>query len=107
MIAYKNIKLLTDRGQIIDDAPYIHFSVQGDFIVFKPPIDSCLCGVVNKVGRDHVGLVVLNHFNVSVPIYRQEVSVTKGDKCKFTVAQIHMHRNLLSMRGKNIQLVNS
>ena len=106
LIAYSNIKLLSDRGQIMDDTPFIHFRIRADFILFKPCVGSRLRGEVNKVGKDHVGLLVHDHFNVSVPItgrWRQEeVTVAKGDSCEFTVTELYMHRNLLSIRGKNV-----
>ncbi|XP_070198792.1 DNA-directed RNA polymerase I subunit RPA43-like [Littorina saxatilis] len=107
LIAYSNIKLLRDNGRVIDDAPFIHFKIQADFVLFRPSVGSCLRGVVNKVGKDHIGLLVHDHFNVSVPLlqngHREEVTVVKGDSCTFTVSHLYMHRNLLSMRGKHVQ----
>ena len=64
---------------------------------------------MNKVGKDHIGLLVHDHFNVSVPLThrerQEEVAVMKGDRCEFTVTHLHMHRNLLSMRGMNVHSV--
>lgn len=109
LIAYSNIKLRGDIGQIIDDGPYIHFKILADFVIFQPRVGLRLKAVVNKLSKDHVGLLVHNHFNVSVPLNRngfgnkEHVLVSKGDECEFTVTHVFMHRNLLSLRGKNIQ----
>ncbi|KAK7477176.1 hypothetical protein BaRGS_00031561 [Batillaria attramentaria] len=107
LIAYSHIKLLSDKGQIIDDSPFIHFKIKADFVIFQPQISSCLKGVVNKISRDHVGIVIHQYFNASVPLvqngHKEATDWSRGDPCVFTVTKLFMHRNLLSMRGKNIE----
>ncbi|XP_076438543.1 DNA-directed RNA polymerase I subunit RPA43-like [Babylonia areolata] len=102
VIGYSNVRLLTDKGLVIDDAPYINFRISADFIVFQPRVGARLQGVVNKIGKDHIGLVVHGHFNVSIRLTsgQPESTVSKGDLCQFTVVRVHTHRHLLSMIGK-------
>ena len=106
-ISYKNVKIHSDKVSIIEDMPHIHFRIRADFVLFKPIVGSRLKGVVNKVGKDHIGLLVNNRFNVCVPIVDNQmdsVVVSKGDFCNFTIVDIHLHMNLLSMTANNLQL---
>lgn len=41
--------------------------IQADFYIFKPEIDKVLNGVVNKYSPRHVGVLIYNTFNVSIP----------------------------------------
>ena len=60
---------------------------------------------MNKVGKDHVGLLMHGNFNVSIPLCQYkggqaEATPSKGDLQEFTVTEVHLHRNLLSLKGK-------
>jgi DNA-directed RNA polymerase I subunit RPA43 len=66
MLAYSDIKLLSDTGKIIHETPHIHFPIQFKAICFVPTIGSPLVGKVNLVGADHLGLLVLGVFNASI-----------------------------------------
>ncbi|PVD33408.1 hypothetical protein C0Q70_04664 [Pomacea canaliculata] len=106
LIAYSNIKILGDKGILLDDSPYIHLKIQADFIVFQPRVGSRLRGCVNKTSKAHVGILVHNFFNASVAHDQDghvEETVSKDEDCEFTVTELFLHRNHLSLRGKNIQ----
>lgn len=67
LLGYQNIKLINDKGVIHNDSNGIHVDLEGDFFVFKPEIGKELKGVLNRKGKDFVGVLVYNTFNVSIP----------------------------------------
>jgi DNA-directed RNA polymerase I subunit RPA43 len=67
LCGYKNIKFLSEEGHICDDSSFIHINIQADFFIFKPSIGKVIEGVVSKKSKDHVGCLVHNIFNVSLP----------------------------------------
>ena len=46
----------------------VNVKAMGKATVFAPKMRSYLIGKVNKIGQDHIGLVVGNIFNASIPI---------------------------------------
>ncbi|KAK7124253.1 hypothetical protein R3I94_018575 [Phoxinus phoxinus] len=65
-MAYDNIKIVGQHGDIYDDQGFIHFNIEASFVIFKPQIGSKLVGVINKMGVGHVGCLVHGCFNASV-----------------------------------------
>ncbi|XP_016298007.1 DNA-directed RNA polymerase I subunit RPA43-like [Sinocyclocheilus anshuiensis] len=65
-MAYDNIKVVGQHGDIHDDQGFIHFNIEASFVVFKPKKGSKLVGVINKMGVGHVGCLVHGCFNASV-----------------------------------------
>lgn len=35
-MAYDNIRIIGEKGDIYDDSSYIHMDIQADFVVFQP-----------------------------------------------------------------------
>lgn len=66
LLAYSKLRLVEPFGRIINETPYIHCKVIMDALVFQPKIGSTIEGVVNKVGSNHVGLLVAGVFNASI-----------------------------------------
>jgi hypothetical protein len=67
LIAYWNIKLTHEHAQILDTDPaYIIVDCTVTMLVFKFDVKHKLIGRVNVVGKDHIGLVVLDAFNVAI-----------------------------------------
>uniref|UniRef100_A0A8C2C6V0 DNA-directed RNA polymerase subunit n=1 Tax=Cyprinus carpio TaxID=7962 RepID=A0A8C2C6V0_CYPCA len=64
-MAYDDIKIVGQHGDIHDDQGFIHFNIEASFVVFKPKKGSKL-GVINKMGVGHVGCLVHGCFNASV-----------------------------------------
>ncbi|XP_034017135.1 DNA-directed RNA polymerase I subunit RPA43 [Thalassophryne amazonica] len=67
LLAYDNIRIVGHHGDIYDDSGYIHMDVEAEFIVFQPKRGQKLLGKVNKLGVSHVGCLVHNCFNASIP----------------------------------------
>ncbi|XP_014822616.1 PREDICTED: DNA-directed RNA polymerase I subunit RPA43 [Poecilia mexicana] len=66
-LAYDNIRIATQQGDIYDDSGYIHMDIEANFIVFQPKRGQKLLGKVNKLGVSHVGCLVHGCFNASIP----------------------------------------
>ncbi|XP_016369800.1 DNA-directed RNA polymerase I subunit RPA43 [Sinocyclocheilus rhinocerous] len=65
-MAYDNIKVVGQHGDIYDDQGFIHLNIEASFVLFKPKKGSKLVGVINKMGVGHVGCLVHGCFNGSV-----------------------------------------
>lgn len=67
VIAYSNIRFETDKARIISESPFAHVWVTVDFLVWAPKKGNVLQGWVNLQSASHVGLLVENTWNVSIP----------------------------------------
>ncbi len=65
LLAFDNIST-EEIGVISTESPFLHFYVTGDFTVFRPAVGQELVGVVNKVSKEHLGLICFGLFNVSL-----------------------------------------
>ena len=66
-MAMQNIKLLNQRSVIVDESPFIRFTVTADCLVFKPLRGMEIEGTVNMLGLHYIGLIVGGLFNASIP----------------------------------------
>lgn len=67
VIAYANIRFESDEARIVAESPFAHVWVTVDFLVWGPKKGSVLQGWVNLQSASHVGLLVENTWNVSIP----------------------------------------
>lgn len=67
IIAMQNIKLLNQRSMIVDESPFIRFTVTADCLVFKPQRGMEITGTVNMLGLHYIGLIIGGLFNASIP----------------------------------------
>ncbi|KAJ7991632.1 hypothetical protein DPEC_G00285910 [Dallia pectoralis] len=65
-LAYDDVSVLGQHGDIYDDSGYIHLNIQASFVVFQPKKGQKLLGVVNKLSINHVGCLVHGCFNASI-----------------------------------------
>ncbi|XP_042333040.1 DNA-directed RNA polymerase I subunit RPA43 [Sceloporus undulatus] len=66
-VAYDNIKITKELGDIIDDIGAIHLDIEANFAVFQPQAGKKLVGIINKVAPSHIGCLVHGCFNASIP----------------------------------------
>ncbi|XP_072859379.2 DNA-directed RNA polymerase I subunit RPA43 isoform X1 [Pogona vitticeps] len=66
-VAYDDIKITKELGDIIDDIGAIHLNIEANFVVFQPKAGKKLVGVINKVAPSHLGCLVHGCFNASIP----------------------------------------
>ncbi|KAI5850320.1 hypothetical protein DFP73DRAFT_538922 [Morchella snyderi] len=67
VIAYDNVRFESDKARIAAESPFAHVWVTIDFLVWKPKKGDVLQGWVNLQSASHVGLLVENTWNVSIP----------------------------------------
>ncbi|KAJ6666569.1 hypothetical protein lerEdw1_020292 [Lerista edwardsae] len=66
-VAYDDIKIINELGDIIDDMGAIHLDIEANFVVFQPKPGKKLVGIINKVAPSHMGCLVHGCFNASIP----------------------------------------
>jgi DNA-directed RNA polymerase I subunit RPA43 len=67
IVSYSNEKILSQHAQVHPYFPYLRVKVLSIVVVFRPLPDARLTGIVNKIGSDYIGLLVLGFINVSIP----------------------------------------
>ncbi|KAM4908284.1 DNA-directed RNA polymerase I subunit RPA43 [Sylvia borin] len=94
-VAYDNIKVVGELGDIYDDQGFIHLNIEADFIIFSPKKGKKLVGVINKVAPTHIGCLIHGCFNASIPkpeqmsiAQWQELGLKIGDELKFQVLHL-------------------
>ncbi|XP_077050962.1 DNA-directed RNA polymerase I subunit RPA43 [Siphateles boraxobius] len=107
-MAYDNIKIVGQHGDIYDDQGFIHFNIEASFVTFKPQIGSTLVGVINKMGVGHVGCLVHGCFNASVlkpnllsPEQWRDSGLSVGQSLEFKVVKLDAEAaGVLLIRGR-------
>jgi len=119
LLAFENVKLLGDgKGFILNELPYVHYSVAFDALVFNPTVGSTLTGVVAEPFHSHLSLIVFQYFNASIPsdclrregytfddVTEQWCSIDSnttpavGSKVSFQVANIYESAGMISIEG--------
>ncbi|NXY01465.1 RPA43 polymerase, partial [Pteruthius melanotis] len=94
-VAYDNIKVVGELGDIYDDQGFIHLNIEADFIIFSPTKGKKLVGVINKVAPSHIGCLIHGCFNASIPkpeqmsvVQWQGLGLKIGDELKFQVLHL-------------------
>jgi len=70
VIGYDNIRFESSEGRINAEAPYPHVWTTVDLLVWRPTKGMVLKGWVNLQSASHIGLLVDNTWNVSIPFAR-------------------------------------
>ncbi|XP_007505471.2 DNA-directed RNA polymerase I subunit RPA43 [Monodelphis domestica] len=94
-VAYDNLKIVGELGDIYDDQGHVHLNVEADFVVFCPERGQRLLGTVNKVAPSHLGCLVHGCFNASIPKPEhmpaeqwQGLHFHVGDELEFEVSRL-------------------
>ncbi|TDH73979.1 uncharacterized protein CCR75_003327 [Bremia lactucae] len=66
VLSFSEVQLDKPYGVIVNEMPYIHCKVLADALVFRPKKGMILRGVVNKIGSNHIGMLIAGVFNGSV-----------------------------------------
>jgi DNA-directed RNA polymerase I subunit RPA43 len=70
VIGYDNVRFETETAKIIAEAPWAHVWTTVDLLVWRPKKGMVLQGWVNLQSASHIGLLVDNTWNVSIPFAR-------------------------------------
>ncbi|NXK95705.1 RPA43 polymerase, partial [Formicarius rufipectus] len=94
-VAYDNIRVVGELGDIYDDQGFIHLNIEADFVIFSPKKGKKLVGIINKVAPSHIGCLIHGCFNASIPkpeqmsaVQWQELGLKIGDELKFQVLHL-------------------
>ena len=72
LVKYEELSIVNEDENggetILPASSYVNVKAMVKATVFAPKMRSYLIGKVNKIGQDHIGLVVGNIFNASIPI---------------------------------------
>ncbi|KAJ8267288.1 hypothetical protein COCON_G00124600 [Conger conger] len=107
-LAYDDIKVVGQHGDIHDDSELIHMNIEAVFVIFQPRRGQKLSGVINKVGVSHVGCLVHGCFNAAVPRPAQvtqeawlQAGLGVGHALEFQVSQLDADTaGVLLIRGR-------
>ncbi|NXC38332.1 RPA43 polymerase, partial [Penelope pileata] len=94
-VAYDNVRVVGELGDIHDDQGFIHLNVEADFVIFSPKKGKNMVGIINKVAPSHIGCLIHGCFNASIPkpeqmspVEWQELGFKIGDELKFQVLHL-------------------
>ncbi|POI34975.1 hypothetical protein CIB84_001273 [Bambusicola thoracicus] len=94
-VAYDNVKVVGELGDIHDDQGFIHLNVEADFVIFSPKKGKKMVGVINKVAPSHIGCLIHGCFNASIPKPEhmsaaewQELGFKIGDELEFRAVHL-------------------
>ncbi|CAJ0880362.1 2382_t:CDS:10, partial [Entrophospora sp. SA101] len=99
VISYENLVKLDDSGYIFEDSPYVHFFVQADWTIWSAPNGSKLIGKVVGQSNNHIGLLVLDIFNVKIPYTNMPNEIFEWD------GQNDLVEKLLTIENIQLELV--
>jgi len=118
VLAYWDVKLLENKGKILEEDPHVHFHISFQVLAFVAQIGIRLVGKVNQVGVDHIGLVSFGIVNASIPgsfIPKEYVrdlekdcwnstidssaKITDGELLQFTIVGINRTKHMISLVG--------
>ena len=67
-MSFKNLRLSDEGvGVLVDEQPNAHLKVFADAVLFRPRIGQVFAATVNNVSATHVGLLLAEAFNITIP----------------------------------------
>lgn len=106
---------VSSQGGFVGDSPWLHFWVQARWLVFAPKVGHRLTGMVTSQTADHISLLLLGYFTVSIGAIQagahhrwsghswmrigDGVSVQNGSALEFEVIQVALDANVLMVHG--------
>jgi len=111
IIGVKDLKVLSKKGMMLADLPYVHFKYEVSFIVFKPLPGDVLIGKVSRVSNTDIKLQIFNYFPASIEFtqIRPDLfeEITDGVYVKFVVKKIDDRMILGEMKTQMCSIIPS
>ena len=79
MLAFSNVVLRRQYGTVFNELPNSMFDVDAEMVLFSPQSGADLVGTINKIGRNHIGLLVGGVFNASISADKMHTSLFSYD----------------------------
>ncbi|KAK3918777.1 DNA-directed RNA polymerase I subunit RPA43 [Frankliniella fusca] len=89
ILSYKHLKVISKSASVAAETSGVVITIQADFFVFRPDVGNVLKGVVNKISKDHVGVLLYHRFNISCPRPSSE-----SRSSKWLGNQVSMHQEV-------------
>lgn len=67
VLAYQNLHFHTHLAKIMYDSPVAFTPISVDLVVWRPRVGIRIAGRLSRTSPDHIGLLVWNCFNASIP----------------------------------------
>ncbi|KAJ1735597.1 hypothetical protein LPJ61_000474 [Coemansia biformis] len=67
VLAYSKIKVLSDAALLYADSPYGQLEISARLLLWRPVSGMALRGAINVQSPDHIGLLLWDTFNASIP----------------------------------------
>ncbi|KAJ2551570.1 hypothetical protein EV175_003639 [Coemansia sp. RSA 1933] len=67
VLAYSRVKPLSDKALMFNDSPYGQLDVSAKLLLWRPIAGMLLGGSINVQSPDHIGLLLWDTFNASIP----------------------------------------
>ncbi|KAJ1927961.1 hypothetical protein IWQ60_002467 [Tieghemiomyces parasiticus] len=67
VIAYDKVRFVEPRAELLDESPFSRFHVTTKMLVWKPSPGTILSGVINIQSPAHIGLLIYDTFNATIP----------------------------------------
>ncbi|KAJ1646236.1 hypothetical protein LPJ64_002255 [Coemansia asiatica] len=67
VLSYSKVKVLTDSALISNDSPYGQLEISARLMLWRPISGMTLEGVINVQSPDHIGMLLWDTFNASIP----------------------------------------
>ncbi|KAI9479859.1 hypothetical protein LPJ55_001100 [Coemansia sp. RSA 990] len=67
VLSYSDVKMLSQTALLFNDSPYGQLEVSAKLLLWRPTSGMTLKGTINVQSPDHIGLLLWNTFNASIP----------------------------------------
>ncbi|KAJ2785486.1 hypothetical protein GGI15_001914 [Coemansia interrupta] len=67
VLSYSKVKPLTDVALVFNDSPYGQLDIEANLLLWRPVSGMTLKGTINVQSPDHVGMLLWDTFNASIP----------------------------------------
>ena len=98
-LSYENINVISNIANIIDDIPWINLEIECDFLVLRFIKDDIINGIVTKVNKTNIQLLVYDTFTAQIDIKnfnkkKINLDIKFGTKVSFQISSIkNYHKN--------------
>ncbi|XP_026279766.1 nucleolar protein dao-5 [Frankliniella occidentalis] len=108
ILSYKHLKVISKSASVAAETSGVVVTIQADFFVFRPEVGNVLKGIVNKISKDHVGVLLYQRFNISCPRPSSESrsekwlgnQVSMQQEVTFKVKEANFSGTLPFLKGK-------
>lgn len=109
ILAYRNLKILNNLWEIRYDSPGLHVNIQGEFYVFKPKIGITLEGIVQRITKMYIGVIIYRVFTAAIRLddKTDRYEIESDKPIKFKIKDFDLKNRLPFIEGELIPFNNN